>query len=99
MSVKGREIEIEFRNVAEGLRYEGDSLQGFAIAGADKRFVWATAKIDGNKVIVRADGIDQPVAVRYAWGDNPDCNLMNSAGLPAAPFRTDDWPLTTVANR
>ena len=66
-------------------------LKGFAIAGEDKKFVWADARIEGEKVIVHSDQVPKPVAVRYAWADNPDCNLMNKASLPASPFRTDDW--------
>jgi sialate O-acetylesterase len=67
-------------------------VKGFAIAGADKHFVWANATIDGNRVTVWSDKVPQPVAVRYAWGDNPlDANLYNAAGLPATPFRTDRW--------
>jgi len=68
----------------------GSELEGFAICGADHMWVWADAKIDGDSVIVWSDKIPQPVAVRYAWADNPICNLYNAAGLPASPFRTDD---------
>ena len=70
-------------------------LEGFAICGEDHAWKWADAKIDNGTVVVRADGIAKPVAVRYAWADNPICNLSNGAGFPAAPFRTDDLPLTT----
>jgi sialate O-acetylesterase len=67
-------------------------LKGFAIAGEDKIFRWARAYLVDNQVIVYSNTIDEPVAVRYAWGDNPDdANLYNIEGLPAAPFRTDDW--------
>jgi sialate O-acetylesterase len=74
------------------------ALQGFAICGADRHWEWADARIEGDAVVVSRDGIDQPVAVRYAWADNPTCNLANGAGLPAAPFRTDDFPAVTAAN-
>jgi sialate O-acetylesterase len=67
------------------------NLEGFAIAGADQKFVWAKAQIDGNAVVVSADSVPTPVAVRYAWADNPACNLYNKEGLPASPFRTDDF--------
>ncbi len=67
-------------------------LEGFAICGEDKVWVWADAKIDGDKVIVSSDKVPNPVAVRYAWAENPTCNLANAAGLPASPFRTDDFP-------
>ncbi|NJO93014.1 MAG: hypothetical protein HC831_31695 [Chloroflexia bacterium] len=70
---------------------DGSELKGFAIAGADKKFVWANAKIVDNKVVVYSSEINEPVAVRYAWSANPECNLINSAGLPASPFRTDKW--------
>jgi sialate O-acetylesterase len=66
-------------------------LVGFAIAGADQKFVWAKAQIDGDAVVVSADGVPNPTAVRYAWADNPACNLYNKEGLPASPFRTDDF--------
>jgi len=71
--------------------------KGFAIAGEDRKFVWAQAKIlGGNQVEVWSDQVAEPVAVRYAWADNPVCNLQNAAGLPATPFRTDDWPGVTI---
>jgi len=80
-------------NSANGLHTrDGGPVKGFAIAGADKHFVWANATIVGNHVSVWSDNVPQPVAVRYAWGDNPlDANLYNAAGLPATPFRTDRW--------
>jgi sialate O-acetylesterase len=64
-------------------------LKGFAVAGKDGQFVWAQAKIDGDTVVVWNDEIREPAAVRYAWANNPVCNLFNAAGLPAVPFRTD----------
>ena len=66
-------------------------LKGFAIAGADQKWVVAKARIAGDTVIVSSPEVTAPTAVRYAWADNPDCNLTNGAGLPASPFRTDDW--------
>lgn len=66
-------------------------LQGFEVAGPDGKFVWANAAIEGSTVVVSAPSVSQPVAVRYAWADNPTCNLYNSAKLPASPFRTDNW--------
>jgi sialate O-acetylesterase len=71
-------------------------LQGFAIAGDDKHWVWATAKIDKNTVVVSSPQVAKPVAVRYAWADNPAGNLYNHEGLPASPFRTDDWELSAT---
>lgn len=70
-------------------------MEGFAICGADRKWVWADAKISGNDVIVWSDNVSAPVAVRYAWAENPTCNLFNGAGLPASPFRTDDFPPVT----
>jgi len=70
-------------------------LEGFQICGQDRRWVWADARIDGNGVLVWSPDVPQPSAVRYAWADNPTCNLFNSAGLPAGPFRTDSFPLST----
>jgi sialate O-acetylesterase len=68
------------------------------IAGADRKFIPAQARIDGNNVVVWADGLTAPVAVRYAWADNPICNLYNAEEIPASPFRTDDWPLMSLNN-
>ena len=62
------------------------------MAGEDRRWVWADAKVEGtDTVVVRSDKVARPVAVRYAWANNPVCNLYNKHGLPAVPFRTDDW--------
>jgi len=71
-------------------------LEGFAICGADHKWVWADARIDGRDVVVWSDKIPAPVAVRYAWADNPTCNLANGKDLPASPFRTDDFPPVTL---
>ncbi|HWB00403.1 MAG TPA: sialate O-acetylesterase [Pirellulales bacterium] len=89
--VHGSEIIVNFRDADEGLKAKDGKLRGFAIAGADKKFVWADARIDGSSVIVSSDMVPQPVAVRYAWADNPVWSLENADGLPATPFRTDDW--------
>ncbi|MEO6456343.1 MAG: sialate O-acetylesterase [Ginsengibacter sp.] len=88
---EGGKIIISFNNTGSGLiTNNGEELNHFAIAGADKKFVWAKAKIDGNKVMVWNDDIADPVYVRYAWADNPEgANLYNNEGLPASPFRTD----------
>ncbi|MBI5760087.1 MAG: sialate O-acetylesterase [Planctomycetales bacterium] len=83
-------VTISFRHADGGLAPREGDLKGFAIAGADKKFVWAKAKIVGNTVVVSHPDVKEPVAVRYAWSDNPDCNLSNGEGLPASPFRTDD---------
>ena len=93
--IDGAKVRVHFRHVGGGLVVKGDTLKGFAIAGEDKKWVWADAKIDGDTVIVRSDKVAEPVAVRYAWGLNPPCSLYNKEGLPAAPFRTDSWPVVT----
>jgi len=90
MKVKRDKIQIEFDHIGGSLVAKGDKLTGFAIAGADKKYVWGQAKIEGDTVIVWSDKVAKPVAVRYAWADNPACNLYNKAGLPACPFRTDE---------
>jgi len=74
-------------------------LKGFAIAGPDKKFVWADAVIEDGQVVVSSPDVPFPIAVRYAWADNPVCNLFNEAGLPASPFRTDDWAGVTIHNK
>jgi len=91
MTMEGNAIRIKFKHVGGGLEAKGGELKGFAIAGEDKKFAWAAAKIDGESVVVSSDKVARPVAVRYAWADNPGCNLYNKEGLPASPFRTDDW--------
>jgi sialate O-acetylesterase len=93
MQVRGNEIVIHFSHPGAGLEARGGGpLQGFAIAGADRKFHWAEARIEGDSVLVSSSAVPQPVAVRYAWGDSPPCNLFNKDGLPASQFRTDDWP-------
>lgn len=85
----GRSILVRFSH-AEGLRTpNGEPVTGFAVAGADGKYVWARARIEGDAVVVWSDDVAQPVAVRYAWADNPAANLYNGAGLPASPFQID----------
>lgn len=92
MKVEGNKIAIKFIHADGGLKVKGTKeLKGFAIAGDDKKFVWATAEIKGDEIIVSSSKIKNPVAVRYAWASNPICNLYNGADLPASPFRTDTW--------
>ena len=90
-TIEGNKVIISFTNTGSGLiTNDGEELSQFAIAGADKKFVWAKAKIEGDKVVVWNDNIPDPMYVRYAWADNPDNpNLYNKEGLPASPFRTD----------
>jgi sialate O-acetylesterase len=104
MKVEGNAIRVSFKDTGTGLKMDvppwtptgitppaPTELTGFAIAGADKKWAWAKAKIDGEDVIVSSDEVPSPVAVRYGWANNPSCNLYNDEGLPASPFRTDDW--------
>jgi sialate O-acetylesterase len=91
--VKDGRIVIAFDHVGGGLAARGRSdgtLAEFAIAGADRKFIRAEAKVEGDRVVVWYEGVAEPVAVRYAWADNPaGANLVNAEGLPASPFRTD----------
>jgi len=92
MRIEDGKAVLTFAHVDGGLVVEnGPLIKGFAIAGADRKFLWADVEIRENKVIVRSKEVPQPVAVRYAWADTPDCNLFNLARLPVAPFRTDNW--------
>ena len=93
--VQGDKVVLSMDNVGGGLVAKGgDELKGFAIAGSDKKFVWATAHIEGGRIVVSSPERSRsrwPCAT--AWADNPvSCNLYNKADLPASPFRTDDWP-------
>ena len=97
--IEGDKIRIRF-DEAEGLAVrDGRVLRGFAVAGADRRFHWAEAAIDGCDVVVGSPEVPYPLAVRYGWDDNPDCNLINASGLPASPFRTDRWPGITTGKK
>jgi sialate O-acetylesterase len=100
--VEGPKIVLTFTEVGAGLKVrDGDTLDEFAIAGADHQWHWAEAKIVGkDRVEVWSDAVPQPQAVRYAFNSNPKHpNLTNDTGLPAAPFRTDDWPGPTDGRR
>ena len=91
MKIEGSAIRLRFKHGDGGLVIKGgDKLQGFAIAGADRHFVWADAKVDGISIVVSSPTVPAPTMVRYAWADDPVCNLYNQAGLPASPFRTDN---------
>jgi sialate O-acetylesterase len=92
-------IRLSFRS-AEGMKSaDGGRLKGFAIAGEDRVFKWADTEIQGDHIVVSSKDVPQPVAVRYAWADNPECNLINAAELPASPFRTDDWPIPNAPGK
>lgn len=92
--VNGNSIVVKFDTFGSELsvRNKYGYVEGFAVAGADRVFHWAKAWIEDGKVVVCSDAVKEPVAVRYAWSDNPRANLFNAEGLPAGPFRTDDWP-------
>jgi sialate O-acetylesterase len=89
MKVEGSKVRVKFDHVSGGLVVKGEKLTGFAIAGADGHFVWADAVVDGDTVLVSSPEVPNPTTVRYAWSNNPVCNLYNGAKLPAVPFRTD----------
>lgn len=98
MEKSGNTITLTFDHVGTGWRpFDVREPRGFAIAGEDKTFVWAQAKVlkDG-RIEVRSEQVADPVAVRYGWADNPVVNMFNNAGLPLTPFRTDNWPGITV---
>ncbi|NLX59607.1 MAG: sialate O-acetylesterase [Phycisphaerae bacterium] len=84
---EGGAVRLSFDSVGGGLVAKGETLKGFTVAGADGKYVWAQAKIDGATVVVSSDAVAEPVSVRYAWADNPECNLYNAEGLPASPFQ------------
>jgi sialate O-acetylesterase len=95
-SVEGADVRVRFAH-ADGLTTsDGAPPKGFAVAGEDRRWHWAEARIEGASVVVSSPEVPRPVAVRYAWADNPEATLRNGDGLPASPFRTDDWPWTTA---
>ena len=94
-TISGDKIILNFKHIGSGLVAKDGELQGFTIAGEDKKFVNATARIEGDTVVVSSDKVPNPVAVRYGWSNFPVVNLSNKEGLPASPFRTDDFPAIT----
>jgi sialate O-acetylesterase len=100
MEKHGNKVVLRFDHVERGLKTaDVAEPRGFAIAGSDRKFVWANAKILRTATIeLWSDEVSEPVAVRYAWADNPVCNLYSREGLPLTPFRTDDWPGATIHN-
>lgn len=100
MEIEGRKATITFDHVNGALRtVDHRTVSGFAVSGEDKQWVWAKASIKGkDRVEVWSDAVEKPVAVRYAWANNPVCNLYDQKGLPVTPFRTDDWPGVTAAS-
>jgi sialate O-acetylesterase len=97
MKVAGNKAVLSFDHVGYGLESRNGALKGFSICGEDKKFVWALAEIDGDKVVVSSPNVQNPVAVRYGWADYPVVNLWNKNGLPATPFRTDEFELVKPA--
>ncbi len=95
-NLPGGAIKIHFDHTDGGLVVKGDTPGEFSIAGADHKWYWADARIEGDTVIVSSQALAKPVAVRYAWQSFPTATLYNGAGLPAVPFRTDDWPGVTL---
>jgi sialate O-acetylesterase len=92
MKVEGNRAVLSFDNVGTGLEARDGKLTGFEIAGGDKQFHPAEAEIRGDTVVVHSDKVESPVAVRFGWQNCPEVNFWNKDGLPATPFRTDDWP-------
>jgi sialate O-acetylesterase len=96
----GDNIRIAFDSIGSGLASrDGKPLTHFTIAGANQSFTPATAVIDGDTVVVHSDSVAKPMAVRFAWHETAEPNLINKEGLPASPFRTDDWKLVTEGKR
>ncbi|OHB78346.1 MAG: hypothetical protein A2V98_09415 [Planctomycetes bacterium RBG_16_64_12] len=98
-SVEGDKIRVRFKHVGGGLVAKGGELSHFTIAGADGQFAPATATIDGDSIVVHSDQVTAPVAVRFGWRDDAEPNLFNAEGLPASPFRTDDFEMVTAGSK
>ena len=92
MKVEGNRAVLSFDHVGAGLECRGDKLTGFEVAGEDQKFHPADAEIRGDTVVVSSAEVEKPMAVRFGWQNYPEVNLWNKDGLPATPFRTDDWP-------
>jgi sialate O-acetylesterase len=106
IKIKDNTAVISFDHVGGGLlsrpldsSTESAALKGFSICGEDRKFVWAKAEIQGDRVVVSSPEVSKPVAVRYGWADFPVVNLWNNNGLPASPFRTDDFPMITAPKK
>lgn len=93
MQVEGRKIRLFFDYAENGLQAKGGKLTHFKIAGEDRQFIPATARIEGNTIVVSAPKVNNPVAVRFGWSNTAEPTLFNTEGLPASSFRTDDWPI------
>lgn len=102
MKVEGNKVRISYSQIGSGLEAKDlyGYVKGFALAGKDSVFHYAKAHLEGNEVVVYCDKVPNPVAVRYAWADNPfDPNLYSKEGLPAVPFRSDNWPMLTAGKK
>jgi sialate O-acetylesterase len=97
--VEGDRVRVSFKHAGGLKTRDGAAPAGFYVAGADRKFVPAEARVEKDEVVVWSKEVPAPVAVRYAWADNPPANLYNSDGLPASPFRTDDWPGVTAGRK
>ena len=97
-SLKGA-LKLRFDHADRGLVVKGDTLGEFSVAGDDRKWYWADARIEGRSVIVSSRSVPNPKFVRYAWQSNPAATLYNGAGLPASPFRTDNWPGITEGRK
>src|SRR5262249_50317671 len=93
--VEDGKVVLRFQHVGKGLEAGGGELKGFTVAGEDRKFYNAQAEVKGDTVVVWSDKVKKPVAVRYGWANCPVVNLWNKDGLPASPFRTDDFPMLT----
>ncbi len=91
MQIEDSKVRLNFSNAQDLKTSDGGPIKGFALAGEDKKFHWAQAKIEHDHIVVSSPDVPNPVAIRYGWADNPDVNLVNGAGLPASPFRSDKW--------
>jgi sialate O-acetylesterase len=98
-TVRDGKIIVHFDHVGKGLEARDGALKGFAICGEDGKFAWAKAEIVGKTIEVSSPEVPKPIAVRYGWADCPEVNLWNKDGLPASPFRTDDFPMTTAGKK
>ena len=99
MTIAGDKVTLDFNHVSGGLRAHDNSVvKGFAVCGEDRKWVWAEAQLSGQRdqIVVSSAAVPAPVAVRYAWADNPVCNVVSAAGLPLTPFRSDDFPMVTA---
>ncbi len=99
MQRKGETIRLSFDHTDGGLRSSGKVLGEFSVAGANHKWYWAQAHIEDDAVVVSSADVPDPLAVRYAWQADPIASLTNGAGLPAVPFRTDDWIEITAGRK